>query len=632
MIWKNPFVSKNSEQQMDEGAFLSLFDCEALQIIDPKNLEKVSFLSSSPGAGKTSLFRAFSARVLARVILDESDKYKDIKQQMTRLGVIEKNQVFLSSAILSCARGYSIIDEMFQNGRRKQIFFALINYRIAIALLKSIGTLFELSINEYDRIEFVNIPAEMYSDEIHFNNGKSLYEWACYGERSLCKYLDSERSDFIDISFVHTTLLILKLFEPENILIDKKTYFHNTLIIFDDFHKLTENQRKILLEAIYTLKSSVSVWLGQRLEGIDNVQLVSMDGSLNRDYNSSITIDNYWPDKQAHFYTMLERIADKRIKDSHLSGYNSISDCLDDQQEVVSKESKERLNSFIKKQLLSINENPEAKCRYQEILNYINENKQLSVLDKAIWIECILIQENRRSIGQMYFYFGEKTSLDEFCDFVKKNYSTARYYVCYKNKIPFYYGLGNLKILSSYNVEQFLFFAGAYFDCCRIKSLEHKRKKKLSAEEQEKALEVAINQKWSDMDYRFANISEIKAFLDSIAKNCIRSRDSERASYAGGAYTGIGFDKDKLLKESNRQEYRDTIKMLGVCLSSKYLERKEINNGSVIVFYLNRWLCVHYMLPLSYGGWFKCSLEKLSRMGDKQFIDDDQEQLEMSLM
>lgn len=630
MIWKNPFISKNSEQQMNEEQFLSLFDCTALQIVEPQNLEKVSFVSSSPGAGKTSLFRAFSARVLNKVISpDSTDRHKDFKQQMSRLGVIANEQVFLNSAILSCARGYTIIDEMFQNGRRKQIFFALINYRIAIALLKSIGALFEFDIDNYNRIQFAHIPAEMYSNELNFQNGKALYDWACKGERDLCRYLDSERNDAIEISFVHATLLVLKLFEPDNILVDGQQYFHNTLIIFDDFHKLSEYQKKQISEAVYTLKTNVGVWFGQRLEGISNEQLISLDGSLNRDYNHNIIIDNFWPEKQKVFYGMLEQIADKRIKEAQLSGYNVFSDCIHEQLNINLKEYRDKLTGFCQKQIKIIKENPDERCKYEEIISYIEKSKQINILEQAIWLQCIIIQENRQRIGQLSFYLGEKTSLSEFQEFVKKNHSSASFYVCIKNKIPFYYGFDNLKVLSSYNVEQFLFFAGAYFDCCRIKSLEYRKNKRLSAEEQEKALLAAVNHKWNDMDYRFVNISDIKDFLNAIAKLCIRSRDAERAAYAGGAYTGIGIDRSTLQRDIYNSRYDKLRSVLGACLSSKYLERREINNGNIIVFYLNRWLCVYYGLPLSYGGWAKCNLEKLNRLDTISSFEENQEQIAM---
>lgn len=627
MIWKNPFLSKNSEQQMGEEQFLSLFDCTALQIVSGENLEKVSFVSSSPGAGKTSLFRAFSPDVLSKIVSPASNNlYKGVRRQMERLGAIENGRVVLASAALSCARGYTIIDEMFQNGRRKQIFFALLNYRIAISLLKSIGHLLELEPKDYGQVRFAQIPQEMASDEAHFQNGKSMYDWACQGERELCKYLDSERDAPYEVSFVHTTLLVLKLFEPKNILVNEEPYFQNVLIIFDDFHKLTDNQKDIITEAVYTLKTSIGVWLGLRLEGFRDEHLISMDGSLNRDYNPNIVIDNYWPKKKGAFYGMLEEIADRRVKAAGLEGYSKFSDCISEELEGIKYE--KAWNHFSKLEREKIERDLEASSIYSEIISYIDGQKDMRASDRAIWYECIAIQENRRAAKeQMSLYLGEKVTLADFGAFVGKNRDAAEYYVCRREGIPFYYGMGSLKILSSYNVEQFLYFAGAYFDCCRVKSLEHRRrpKRKLSAEEQGKILEAAARQKWADMDYRYTNIKGIKAFLDNIAGLCIQSRDAEQAAYAGGSYTGIGVQKAVLHQCLSDSNCAGLVKILGACLASKYLERRDIQDENMVLFYLNRWLCVHYGLPLAYGGWAKCNMRRLiSFCGGRAGSDGDQ--------
>lgn len=627
MIWKNPFLSKHSEQQMGEEQFLSLFDCKALQIVNEENLEKVSFVSSSPGAGKTSLFRAFSPDVLSKIVSPTSnDLYGDIHQQMERLGVVQNGRIVLASASLSCARGYTIIDEMFQNGRRKQIFFALLNYRIAISLLKSIGRLLELEAGDYEQIQFAQIPQEMASDEAHFKNGKSMYNWACQGERELCKYLDSERDTPYEVSFVHTTLLLLKLFEPKNILVNGELYFQNVLIIFDDFHKLTDNQKDIITEAVYTLKTSIGVWLGQRLEGFKDEHLISMDGSLSRDYNPNIVIDNYWPKKKNVFYGMLEEIADRRIKEADLEGYLKLSDCISD--ELERKKYEKAWNHFSKLEREKIDRNLEASCIYSEIISYIDGQKDMQASERAIWYECIAIQENRRvAKEQLSFYLGEKVAQVDFKAFVDKYFDIAEYYVCRRAGIPFYYGTGRLKILSSYNVEQFLYFAGTYFDCCRVKSMDHKRrqKRKLSAEEQEKVLKMATRQKWADMDYRYANIKSIKEFLNNIATLCIRSRDAEQAAYAGGSYTGIGVKKTVLLQCLSDPNCAEVIRILGACLASKYLERRDCQDESMVLFYLNRWLCVYYELPLAYGGWARCNMRRLiSFCGSKADSNEDQ--------
>ena len=471
----------------------------------------------------------------------------------------------------------------------------------------------------------------MTSELDNIDDGRKLYEWACMGERELCKYLDSNRDQSLNLSFVHATLLMLKLFEPDNILIDGNAYFHNVLVILDDFHKLSEEQRRNVSEAIYTLKASTGVWLGQRLEGIENVQLISMDGSLGRDYNSNIVIDNYWPEKAGTFYAMLERIADRRVKEAGLGKYLKLSDCIADGLE--KKKYIRVLQRFNESIRNKIENEMETAHIYQNILKYLGEDHDLDILEQSIWYECLVIKENRRTSGQLSLFLGESVTVEAFKEFVKENKVASKYYLCRKTQLPFYFGIDNLKILSSYNVEQFLYFAGAYLDYCRIKTLGEspRAKKRLTAEEQEKALLSAVEKKWLDMDFRYNNIRTIKVFLDNIAGECIKSRDEERASYCGGAYTGIGIKKDVLLNGIRRPYYLKLAEILGACIASKYLERKEINNGEIIVFYLNRWLCVHYGLPLAYGGWKRCGIDAVLNLCKNDSLDTDINQMTFSL-
>lgn len=615
---------KNSEEQENATDFLSLFDCTVLQMLKEENFTKVSFISSTPGAGKTSLFRAFSPFVLRSIVSGNSNELKEIRKSMSQLGVISEKRVLLVSAILSCALNYSIIDEMFKNGRRKQVFFALLNYRIAIVLLRGIGHILDLTIEEYDRITFDVVPIEMASEEVEFRNGESLYQWACKGERDLCRYLDSERSEQLDISFVHTSLVLIKLFEATNILYDGRRVFEKSLIVLDDFHKLTEDQKNYISEAVYTLKTTTGVWFGQRLEGIKNNQIISMDGSLSRDYNSNIVIDNYWPKSQGIFYKMLENIADRRVKEVNVDNLRKYSSCISDS--IDPEEYSSKLGDFIKSIRDRIIGLSETRRIYKDIISYI-EKSDLDVKERSIWYECIRIKEFRRNGGQLQLLFDDCESVESFNAFVKDNGKSAWFYICHNLEIPFYAGFENLRILSSFNVQQFLVFAGEYYDCYRIKALDSNgisQNNKLTFEEQTEILSKVVKQRWDDMELRYRDIKNIRFLLKNIAKVGQHSRDSEKASYAGGAYTGIGISNYDLKRNMDNPRYSILIKTLGECLASNYLERREIYNGKTVVFYLSRWLCVFFKLPLAYGGWKNCDIDKAMQMCTINDVDYDE--------
>lgn len=630
MIWRNPFLAKNSEQQFRVEDFLALFDCSVLQMIEERNLSKVSYISSTPGAGKTSLFRAFSPQVLNEITNDQSnDDYKDINEHMEELGAIRDGIPVLLSANLSCARNYSIIDEMFQNGRRKQVFFALLNYRITISLIRAMGVLWNLEKEEYKRVTFVEVPQEMLSECGDGVNAYELYEWACAGERGLCRYLDSDRNDDLPISFAHTTLLTLKLFEPENILLDGEECFDYTLMIFDDFHKLSDNQRDYMSEALYTLKTNTGVWLGQRLEGVKPSQVISMDGSLNRDYNPNVVIDNYWPNRQRPFHGMLQNIANRRIQGIQGNGYTKFPDYLSENL------AGNKYRKVLKNHCQSIGEwvadDSERMAKYARIIEMIENSENSDLMEKAVQYECIAIKERRGNAGQLSLPLGISENVEDFKAFVNKNRAAARFYISIKHNIPFYFGMDNLLMLSSYNVEQFLNFAGRYYDVHRVISLQKSsgKKNRLTAEEQEEILIKEAERRWEDMDLRYAGIELIKGFLNNVAAFCVGSRDVGKACYEGGAYTGFSVNDESLKIISDKPQYGRLLEVLGACLSSKYLEMRK--NSGESVFYLNRWLCVYYRLPLRYGGYKRITERYLLDICVEDKKKWDGEQISMEL-
>lgn len=604
MIWRNPFFDKNSEKQTDPADFLSIFDCSVLKMINEEHLNSICFISSTPGAGKTTLFRAFLPEILNSALSSEDrDDLYDMKRELYRMGIVCDSRITLLCGILSCATGYSILDEMIENAKRKQVFFALLNYRIAIILVRNIASLFELERNEYDKITFMSIPPEMLSESKFFENGAELYKWACSEERRLCRYLDGTEEVGLELPMMTMSLIILRLFEPGNVCVDGEQVFHNVLIILDDFHKLSQEQKQVLSDNLYLLKANVGVWLGQRLEGVDSIHIISQDGSLDRDYKENIVIENYWNEKRDAFRKMLGNIADRRVARINIGSEVGFQDYLDTKK--FDDEGKIKLERFISDRKKAILSDPSLARKYDMII----KKEYDSIEDESIVYECITINEKRLQEGQMELDLGIVEDADDFMKkFVKDNRSGAWFYICRHADIPFYFSYDNLKTLSSYNVEQFLGYAGAYYDGCRAKVIGNKtrkgRKPKLSIKEQEIIIMDHTAQLWNDMDLRYSNMPEIKQFLNKIAEVCQQSRDAERNSYGGGAYTGIGITDSELkeLVKNNTEDKMKLLKILGQCLASRYFERRD-SKKEITVFYLNRWLCVHYGLPLAYGGY-----------------------------
>lgn len=617
MIWKNPFQIKNYEQNDSDIMYLDLFNSSVLDIIDETFFETSTHFSSTPGAGKTSLFKAFSASVLQTISKKQYETiYSDLSTYMKKNGLIVGGKVKLLTCELSCARNYDMLDEMFTNGRRKQVFFALLNFRITIAFLRSICIIQDTTIAEgADKIGFVKVPDEILSELEFFKNGKVLFQWACDNERKLCKYLDGNREQELELSFIHTTMIAIKLFEPKNILFNGEHIFDKSLVIFDDIHKLSREQKKYLVDSIYVLRTKVGTWFGERIEGLTTSQIISLDGSLEREYNKSIVIDQYWSDNSKRFITMLHDIANKRVKKANLNGLEDFESCVSDELEFneYERQSMEGVQS-LKKYISNV---PNALISYSEVIQYIDD-LDVTIFERALYYSSLVIKLKREEYGQMQFYLGEKVGIQEFEKFYGENKKVAEYYFCNENKIPYYFGIDRIMALSSGNVEQFLYFAAGIFDRSRavfLGSKKNRYKYKLTAKEQERYILEAVKNKWNDMFYRYSDAEDIQKFLSNIGAIGLQSRNDGRNSYNGGAYTGIGIKAEEISQATTNEKYKLFLDMLGKCVASKYLEKKSISHdGEHYVFYLNRWLCVHFGLPLPYGGWKKMNIDRAANL------------------
>ena len=64
--------------------------------------------------------------------------------------------------------------------------------------------------------------------------------------------------------------------------------------------------------------------------------------------------------------------------------------------------------------------------------------------------------------------------------------------------------------------------------------------------------------------------------------------------------------------------YKRCLHILRMCIANNYLKCWDVKQGSEgqlnKVFYLNRWICVKFKLPLSYGGWKPISQQELYDM------------------
>ena len=626
MIERNPFVIKSYEKVDSENEYLQFFNSDALTPIDDEFLGSIRYVNSSPGAGKTSIFKAFSAPVIRQVLEGAGrESYQGLYKYYVTHQIIKDDVIEILPCYISCARNYDSIEDNFTNGRRKYIFFALLNTRIIIACLRAFCKIRKLDMNvDLTRITFEDIPDEMMAERTHFMNGQTLFDWACRVESDLCSYLDGDEEIPLVVSFIHTTLLCYKLFEPSCIRLDGEKCIEKTLLIFDDFHKLTKTQRAYLVEAFYVLRPKAGVWFGQRLIGLETKRILSQDGMVDREYteNQELYLENYWSDKRNTYDKMIIDIANRRLSDIKDMPH-TFEDLLDNNLnwEDYKKQVQEGINRLIN----TIKEEMAGKQKYTLVFEKICSTLQKDI-DLAKKLQVLLMLIRRGESGQLSLDLGQ-VEWNDYEEAYKENHREAVYYFSIDNNIPYYYGISMLRKISSYNIEQFLTFAGEIFASSRAKKIIEGNDVKVSPEEQEKLFRKSAEKRWNDILIRFTDGEMIQNMLTELCKQAEKERRRETNSYTGGTFSGIGIEENQMKQIIEAEKYKKLREVLKQCISAWYFERKKVsqNNRNWIVFYYNRWICLRFNLPFVYGGWKQTTAEKLKECMMSKNVNFDKE-------
>ena len=184
---------------------------------------------------------------------------------------------------------------------------------------------------------------------------------------------------------------------------------------------------------------------------------------------------------------------------------------------------------------------------------------------------------------------------------------------------PIYFGKETLAMVSSANVDQYVEVSGDLFEEVTASiSGPRSNPSPLSAERQHALIKRAAENRWKEIARRLPQGYVARRFLDALGAFCQLQTNRPTAPYAPGV-TGFGLlmeERARLIDDDAPPTpyvlLRDVLTTLVAHnLLAPRLDHK--NKGrEYVVFYLNRLLCVHFDLPLGYGGWRDQSLKNLS--------------------
>lgn len=623
-----------SEKIESDANFLRLYSPEALDLLVDQHLKeelwgKVVFIRSSPGSGKTSLLRVFEPGPLNIVYNQRSQDHKELYSVLNKLEVISNDRVDTIGITVRCNRNYEILEDLdIKDIQKIRLFYSLLNARIILATLSSLlefkstelsdqgglaGIYFDYN-NDHNFLKSLETPC----------TGQVLFEWASNIEKLVYDALDS----FLPLEDAkiegHDELYSLTILRPEYFKIDGSQVCNRFLFMVDDAHKLSIQQRDSLFSYVTEQRGDFSIWISERLEAelfSENFTTANFASYIDRDY-FEINLERFWGDHTAKFKKVLSRIATKRA-DLSTEDVNSFQEYLDS--ELNESTYKQEIELSIKQSLDKIMRLTSYSPRFDNWIDYLNKQSIIS-LERAIVIKEAEILVTR-SIGKQQLTFEFPLIQEELTDKMDSALeNAAKLFISKDYKIPYYYGFQDLINISSNNIEQFLGFAANLFEGMLSNKISG-HKVLLEPERQEFLIKDVIQKKWRELPTLIPESKTVVPFLEGLGSYFQNITYKSTASYAPGI-NGFAF-KTTSLKLINDDFYSEVNELytplrdaINVCLAFNLLETKEVAQGKKgnmwKVYYLNRWLCVKYNLPLSYGGWNKLSPDQLLKWAIKK--------------
>lgn len=619
---RNPFRLRTVESIESDADFLRLFGPGVLDLLPEDAVSHgVHFIRSAPGGGKTSLLKAFTPSVLLSLHnLRKSDSYKDVFSRLKDLEVVDDKGVRVIGVMLPCGRTLPALADLdLPSSASRRLLLALLDARLMLQALRNAlevqhldypGDLCRLRVSCEQEIESVAglvLPCD----------GVEAHRWAMELERSVAAVIDSLAGPAQLKIVGRDSLLTLTVLDHHGLTIDGRSPADGWLVLLDDVHRLSADQRSTLREALLTQRSTTSVWIAERLEALSAQELLGQGALPGRDYESVTVLEYQWRQHSRRFETVAQEIAERRARMSveSIGGHAALGSfvaTLDG-----NLESPEWL-ARIQKALEVVTERVEAlvagQGRYQEWLKG-QHAAEGSAFDQLLgWRVLEILVE--RDWGKAQQSLDLVLPRQDDSDSAVRN--AAELFLSKEHDLPYYYGLSRLAYLGSYNFEQFLRLSGDLFEESMAAAVLRKPTA-LGPARQHEILRAAAEGMLRGLPLRARNGHEVLTFLEAVGTFCNRETYRPTAPYAPGV-TGVALS----MREAQRVmgasltdieiPYRSFAEVLRTALSNNLLlavPDYRVKGGSFMVLYLNRLLCARYGLPVLYGGFREKPLREL---------------------
>lgn len=605
---RNPFRVRASTRTVSDDQFIKTFAASAVEILqDPKNpWSGLVFVRSAPGGGKTTLLRLLTPGALKRALAyGEDQRYRATRDALQDAGVVDGQKALLWGVYLPFAIEYRTLDEL--GARALPVFRALLSARIVLSALKALMAHLDLEHPEdlkrltaiWSPMAGAQLPAEA--------TGEALLEWASAIEDSVFELMDQLGAVQGAAGKGLTELDGLHWLADAEFKIDGRKIAERPVLLLDDLQYLSPSQHSYFNGALTALRKPLGIWAAERLEALQEKDLIAPGVLEGRDYDSVIKLEERWQRRDAALKKFLSQIADLRAHQADGFGDRDFFPAIADELEAAQWDEKlKAARDLIEARILA---GPGGAPRYATWIAQARE-KTGSPKEVAIeWAALEILIHRDHGKAQRAFEF-DQLSEDEAL--VRSNVrEAAELFVSRDAGSPYYFGRERLSLLSSSNIDQFVEMSGDLFEEILSASLLRKGDRPLSAERQDAILRSVAERRWDAIPRAAAQGHTMLRFLEALAELCKSRTYEPNAPYAPGV-TGFAIsmaDRDFLIGPEAAKlgdEMRVLREVLASCIALNLLEpRLDAKNKGErwLVLYLNRLLCAKFGLPLGYGGW-----------------------------
>ena len=617
---RNPFRLRAAEHIESDLSFLKLFGPGTLDILESGDLwSRPQLFRSAAGGGKTSLLKLLTPSVLSLLHSNRaSDDVKDLYRRLADHDIVAESGPRTLGVLLPCNGNYATIEDLdFEPSKRTAIFLRLLNAKLVLLSLRSAVTLAGLVFPEDLHKLTLSKDAQISVSEGDLLplDGRRLYEWASRSEMELCDAVDAFDAPDQKVLLRQDRAVAIEMLQSGGFLAEGRPVAERSIIMFDDVHLLSTQQRSTLRQTFAQRRSTVSVWIAERCEALTPDELLSPGVTRERDYDV-VHIEQFWRKHKKKFHSLVFNVADRRARAATEVEFASFEPYLVSSLDGADQHDKAK--AALEAVEARVRRGVAGDAKYEDWLNHEDLSTGTTFARAIEWRTLeILIYRERRRAQQTFDFVLSTEELEEKSDSQVR--AAAELFLSKEFKFPYYFGPSRLAALAASNLEQFLWLAGDQFEELAASAVVRGSSLYLSPVRQEFLVRRASLKLWKDIRQRTRYGEHVYTLLDSTARFCRDMTFLPNAPYDPGV-TGIAIsmsDRGRLLNADyvrRHPEYRVLSNALGAAIASNLLEPVldyKCKGQLWMVLNLNRLLCPQYWLPLHYGGFKEKSLDEL---------------------